>query len=164
MDRLYRTFEALSRVIAVTGVASLVLVIGVVVADIVWRRLTAQAMVGTVDLTQLCVMAAAFAAIPYTFLRKGHVGLEVLTDGLPRPLWLALDGAAALVGCATLAVLTWLAWRQAAQHVAYGDVSQNLAIPMIWYWAPLLAGGVLSCLATLLIAARAFTGAIAGRG
>jgi TRAP-type C4-dicarboxylate transport system permease small subunit len=163
IERLYRAFGALLHGVAVAGVASLVLVIAVVVADIAWRRLTAQAMIGTVDLTQLCVMFAAFAAIPYTFLRKGHVGLEVLTDPLPRRVWLVLDGIAALIGCATVGVLTWLAWCQARQHIAYGDVSQDLGIPMIWYWGPLLAGGVLSCLATLLIAARAFTAAAGHR-
>ena len=44
--------------------------IAIVVIDIIWRRIGGQSMVGAVDLTQFCVMAAASWAIPYAFLNK----------------------------------------------------------------------------------------------
>jgi hypothetical protein len=47
-------------------------------------------------------------------------------------------------------------------QLEYGDVSQTIAIPMIWYWIPLLYGCLLSTLVCLLISIEAVANAITG--
>ena len=56
---------------------------------------------------------------------------------------------------ALLAAILWNSIGQALIQLRQGDKSQTLGIPMIWYWAPLVAGTALSLLAVLLVGARA---------
>ena len=42
--------------------------------------------------------------------------------------------------------------------LGYGDVSQNIAIPMIWYWVPLLAGAALSWFICLVLLVQTVMG------
>jgi hypothetical protein len=46
---------------------------------------------------------------------------------------------------------------QAEQQIERGDTSMTLALPIAWYWAPLLVGLVISALACLAHAVRHFT-------
>lgn len=124
-----------------------------VVADIVLRRTLSYTITGTVDITQLCVMAVAFWSIPLAFIRGAHVGITLATQWLPARANALLDALAALAGFAFVALLTRYGYEQAMVSLDYGDKSQTIGIPIIWYWAFLLSGGVLSCLATLVLAA-----------
>jgi TRAP-type C4-dicarboxylate transport system permease small subunit len=61
-----------------------------------------------------------------------------------------------------VAVLVRYAWAQAAQQIAKGDTSMTLAIPIAWYWAPLLVGLAISALACVVHAVRHFQTALGG--
>lgn len=144
-----RAMERLTRWVAGLGVAALAVAIGLVVIDVVWRRIGAQSLIGAVDLTQLCVMAAAFLSIPYAFMRGAHVTVDLFAGRFgPRPTRL-LDAMGAGLSAALVAFLLYLSWGRAMEQWRYGDVSQDLAIPMIAYWACVLLGFALSALAAL---------------
>lgn len=157
-----RWIDRLCDAAAVAGIVCLIGAIAIVMIDIVLRRIFDLTVIGTVDLTQLCVMAAAFWSIPYGFLRDAHVRVELLTDRLPTRWQALLDAIAALVGCALIALLLGLSWGQALLRVEYGDRSLDLGIPMILYWGFLLSGCALACLATLTVAARRLRTALGG--
>jgi TRAP-type C4-dicarboxylate transport system permease small subunit len=68
------------------------------------------------DFTTYCLIAATFVGSPYVLMTRGHVNVDVLPlylGGRTR-LWLALASASvSLAFCVTIAVLTFLFWKEA---------------------------------------------------
>ena len=149
---LVRFAERLSAGLAAAGVACLLAATALTVGDVLLRRAVNVAVPGTVDLTQLCVVACVYAAMPYTFLSGGHVAVEVLTDRLP-PRGVALcELLALLLALALTLALFRYGLAQALLQHGYGDRSQTIGVPILWYWTPLLGGLLLSALACGLLA------------
>ena len=110
MDRFaafYRGMERLTLGTALAGMGFLLGAMAVTVADIGLRRLAGYAMVGTLDMVQLCIMVAACLAIPYAFVAGGHVGVDLATDPLPLRALAAVKAAAALAGAGFMAAAGW---------------------------------------------------------
>jgi TRAP-type C4-dicarboxylate transport system permease small subunit len=154
LARAYRAAEGFARAFAFVGVVLLVVTMVMTVTDIALRRTINLAIAGTVDITQLLVMASAFMAIPYAFFAESHVAVEIVVDRLPRRGIAVFKAFAALLALAFMAVALWYGWGQAMQQHGYGDRSQTIGIPILFYWAPLLAGCTLSIVATALLALR----------
>ncbi|WP_440995831.1 TRAP transporter small permease [Arhodomonas sp. SL1] len=150
---VHRLVERFLGWVAGAGVVVLGMAIVLTVADIIARALLGRSLSGLVDITQLCVMVMAFWAIPYTFMRGGHVGITAATDWLPPRGRALLDALAAIAGAALVALIGIYGYEQAVMALRYGDSSQTIGIPMIWYWGALLSGCALSLLATVVIAA-----------
>lgn len=151
---IYLSTQRLARYAAWLGVIALIGAATVTVFDVLVRRSMGYTIMGMVDITQLLIMAGVFMSIPYAFFRENHVGVEFITDVLPpRPL-AALKTITSLAGFVFMAACGGYAWSQAALQIEIGDVSQTAGIPMIWYWAPLLAGCALSAFACVLMALR----------
>jgi TRAP-type C4-dicarboxylate transport system permease small subunit len=154
MRRLYDTTAAVARW---GGAASLLLILAaglLTVTDIVARTLTGHGILGTTDIVQLLVMAAAFCAIPYGFFADSHVSVDLLTDGLSPRALAGVKGASALLGAALLIGLAWYGGIQAQLEASYGDMSSTIEIPKLWYWVWLVGGSVLAALAACAVAAR----------
>lgn len=139
------------------GVAAFAAAALLTVADVVGRRFGAP-IVGVIDLVQLCVLAGAWLVIPYAFLAGAHVGVDLVVEHLPARLNRVFRAVAGLAGAALALLILWGSWGAARQQMMFGDVSQQLGIPIIWYWAPLLLGAALSILAALLTVADALAG------
>lgn len=116
----------------------------ITVADIVSRRTLGLSVPGLIDLTQLLIMGSVFLCIPFTFERRGNVEVELLFDRLPRRARRVLAALWSLLSAAFLAAIAWHAGRAALQVLEYGERSPTLAVPMIWYWIPILFGTVLA--------------------
>lgn len=136
---------------AVAGMLLMTVAILVVIADVVLRHTVKISVMGTVDITQLCVMAAAFWSIPYTFAVGGHVKVELFDNIIPRRLTKLLDAIAALLGLAFMVGISYYGAKQGILHYRYHDRSQTIGIPMVWYWGFLVSGGILACLATATV-------------
>jgi TRAP-type C4-dicarboxylate transport system permease small subunit len=158
-----RTVEKLAGTVALAGVVMLAGAMSITVADILLRRIFDFAMIGTVDMVQLCIMATAFLSIPYAFVSGSHVGIEAATDLLPERALALVKAAAALASLGFMAAIGWFGLQQAMLQHGYGDVSQTIAIPMLYYWLPLLAGAALSVLATTVLSIRFLIQAATGR-
>jgi len=139
---------------ALFGILVLTVAILVVVGDIIWRRIGGGSFIGAVDLTQLSVVVAASLSIPYAFSTGAHVKVDLLGKYLSQGMKRFLDAMAALFGACLLGFLLWLTWGRAMEVWGYGDVSQDLAIPMILFWGALILGLFLSVLVCLLAAAK----------
>lgn len=153
--------ERVLHAVAVAGVAILSLAIVLTIADIAARAVLNVSITGMIDITQLCVMAMAFWSIPYAFIRDGHVRITFATERLPVRARAALDGLAAMAGVVVVALIGWFGLERALAALQYGDSSQTIGIPMIWYWAFLLSGCVLSLAATLIVTLRHLAVALA---
>jgi len=51
-----------------------------------------------------------------------------------------LRAMAALFGLVFLAGVFWFSSQQMMREYGYGDRSQSIGIPMVWYWLPLVFG------------------------
>jgi TRAP-type C4-dicarboxylate transport system permease small subunit len=139
--------------VCVLGLATLALM-----ADIAMRRSIGVSITGIVDLTQLAQMFCVSLAIPMAFLRESHVGVEFITDPLPKGWLVGVKAFAHLAGAAFMAAIAWYSLKQAAIQVDQGDKSQTLGLPVAIYWVPLVAGAALSAAASILLAVRDFAG------
>jgi TRAP-type C4-dicarboxylate transport system permease small subunit len=132
------------------GIGALIVAIVVVVADIVWRRIGGRSFIGAVDLTQLSVVVAASLSIPYAFSRRSHISIDLLQGYFSKAGIRCLDALSALCSAAVMGLIFFLSWGRATEIQKYGDVSQDLAIPMILFWGVFLAGTGLSTVLCLV--------------
>jgi TRAP-type C4-dicarboxylate transport system permease small subunit len=150
-------YDAIAAIARWGGAASLVLILAaglLTVADILIRTVKGGGILGTTDIVQLLVMAAAFCAIPYGFFADTHVSVDLLTDGLPRRGLASVKGVSALLGALLLVGLAWYGGLQAHLEYGYGDKSSTIEIPKVYYWFWLVGGSALAALAAVMVAAR----------
>lgn len=164
IERSHRALLALCRWTAWLGMVCLLGAMLVTVADVVLRRIDNAGIYGAVDLVQLLIMGAAFLAIPYGFLTRGHVAVSLVVDTFGRRATALADLLAAGLGCGLMAAIAWFGFKQAKMQAGYGDISLTLGLPMTWYWAPLLFGAALSALVCLQMLVEAALTVATGRG
>lgn len=121
-------------------------VILMTVADVFARKFFSTGYFGLVDVTQLAVIGFAYLAMPRAFFVRSHLAVELYDHKLSERVDRIFKSFALILSLGVLSVLLWYGWIQAFRVLRYGDVSQNVAIPMIWYWGLLLVGAALSWL------------------
>lgn len=109
------------------------------VVDVALRKLGANPIHGTYELVELLLVCAFFFALPATFLRDENIVVDMIDTWRPR--WVpALKRASAAGAVALLATIAWQSWLQARDAASFGDVTADLSLPRILYWAPLVFG------------------------
>ncbi|WP_207457387.1 TRAP transporter small permease subunit [Azospirillum sp. SYSU D00513] len=149
MRPLVQSLRALIVGAAVLGVLAYAAAALVTVADVVGRQMAAP-IPGVVDLVQLFVLGGAWLVIPYAFLTGAHVGVDLLVESFPDAVGRGLRAVASVAAAGLLALMLVHCYEAFQQQLMFGDRSQQLGIPIIWYWVPLLAGMALSIIAALL--------------
>lgn len=144
-----RYIDAILQALAYLGLALIGLAAIVTVADVLLRNFGGRPIFGVVDLTQLMMMYAVFFSIAYGFSVRSHVAVTILTDLLGGSVNRALAIFWWLVSAAVLGFLCYATLQRGLMAYQYGDVSQNLRLPMSLYWAPVVVGFFLSMLGAL---------------
>ena len=129
--------------------------VAALMVDIAARKTVGFSILGMIDLTQLAQMACVFLVLPLAFLKESHVSVDFITERFPPRARAAIECVSALIAIVLLAAILWYSWGQARIQVSQGDRSVTLGIPMLWYWAPLLAGTALSIAACGLVLFKA---------
>ena len=129
--------------------------VAALMVDIAARKTIGFSILGMIDLTQLAQMACVFLVMPLAFLKESHVSVDFITERFPPRVRAAIECVSALIAIALLAAILWYSWGQARIQVSQGDRSVTLGIPMLWYWAPLLTGTLLSIGASVLVFLKA---------
>ena len=140
--------------LALLGTAAFLVAVGLTVTDIALRSVSGLTVHGLTDIVTLCTMVGAMLAIPYGFATDQHVSIDVFTSRMPARLQRALRIFAALLAFAFLGGAFWYAIPQVMTAYTYGDRSQSIGIPMVWYWLPLLLGLGAAALVNLYLAMR----------
>lgn len=143
-----RFAERLSVVLALLGAVSLGVAAGLTFVDVILRPF-GDSIRGIVDLVQLFVISGVFLAMPYTFLSDGHVRVQIVLDQLPEGWRRAVLIAVSLLMLVFVTILAIRTYDGFMQVFERRDRSQAIAIPMIYYWGPMLVGLILSVPATL---------------
>ncbi len=124
------------------------------VADVLLRTFFRYPIQGMLELVELGLACTIFLALPAVFLRDEHLVVDVI-DHLVRPSAVRiLDLSGALLSLAVLVTMAWQMVPLARSMHEFGDVTSDLSIPKIYYWAPVLLGVVASALATLVFILR----------
>lgn len=110
-----------------------------IVVDVVLRKFGANPIHGTYELVELLLVCTFFVALPATFLRDENIVVDMIDTWRPRwvPMLKRTWAAGAVVLLATIA---WQSWLQARDAASFGDVTSDLSLPKILYWAPLVFG------------------------
>lgn len=156
MARLEAALARLVFAAAAVGFLSFSAAALVTVADIVARR-TGLAVPGVVDLVQLFVLAGAWCVMPYAFLHGAHVSVDLLLQAVSERLRAVLRLVGNILTVALLLPMSVEAYQAFEVQRMFGDRSQQIGIPIAWYWAPVLAGLFLSTLAAMWVLAGALT-------
>lgn len=98
----------------------------------------------------MLLMAAASWSIPHAFSTGAHVSVDLLAKIGKNGSALAMEGVAQLLATLLMAFLFRLSWQRAMEQWGYGDVSQNLAIPLMAFWLFLLSGLAVAAVACLV--------------
>lgn len=159
---LFRRLEQASEALAYIGMILISVAIAALIVDIVGRKTTGFTILGISDMMQLLVMACICLAMPFAFAREGHVSVEFVTDRLPPRALAPVKLLVAVLSLVFVVVLARFAVAQASQQIAKGDISMTLAIPIFWYWLPLLIGLLVSAIVCLVHAARYLVAAATG--
>ncbi len=149
MTRVHSLARSLVSALAALGVAAYGGAALVTVADVIGRNFDLPVQ-GVVDLVQLLVVTGAWLVMPFAFMSGAHVGVDFVVKALPSALRVPLQLGAAAVALALVGLMLWYGFETFDVRSAYGDRSQQLGIPVAWYWYPLLVGLTLSLLGIVL--------------
>ena len=105
---------------------------------------------GTSEIVELLLACTFFLALPAVFLREEHIIVDVVDGFAPRAVPL-LRRCAEAVAIVVLATMAWQGWQAAAETLVFNDVTSDLSIHRLWYWAPVLFGLIGSALAALYL-------------
>jgi TRAP-type C4-dicarboxylate transport system permease small subunit len=135
--------------LAILGVAAFGAAALVTVVDILGRRI-GYPIEGVVDLVQLSVVTGAWLTMPFAFYTATHVTVDFLLAALPASLVIPLKVLGALASFVLVGLMLWRGYLTFETRTMFGDKSQQLGIPIAWYWYPLLVGLAVSLPAILL--------------
>ena len=124
------------------------------VADVLLRTFFRYPIQGMLELVELGLACTIFLALPAVFLRDEHLVVDVIDHLVPPSAVRILDLLGALLSLAVLVTMAWQMVPLARTMHEFGDVTSDLSIPKIYYWAPVLLGVVASALATLVFIVR----------
>lgn len=149
MRRLLGALRMLVTAAAVVGVLGYAAAAVLTVGDVIGRQIGTP-IPGMVDLVQLFVLGGAWLVIPYAFMTGAHVGVDLVVDMLPRAVERGARALASLAAVGLLGLMLMECYKAFQMQILFGDKSQQLGIPIMYYWVPLLIGVGLSILAALL--------------
>ncbi len=146
MDLVKTAARRLIDGLAVLGVLAYGIAALVTVADVLGRRFGFP-ITGVVDLVQLFVVTGAWLVMPFAFATATHVSVDLLLTNAPRFIQLPLAFMSAVLAFGLVALMLWQGYLTFETRTMFGDRSQQLGIPIAWYWYPLLLGLAVSLLA-----------------
>jgi len=140
LHRLYRASGLLSA-------ASLVLICGLILAQVIARNLGST--VRDADEFAAWAMAAAgFFGLPYALYCGSHIRVSAVARFVPESLHHAMEVLASAIGMALAAYLAWYCAAFVLESFRFNEVSQGLVpVPMWIPQLPMVLGSVLLAVA-----------------
>jgi TRAP-type transport system small permease protein len=105
-------------------------IMGLTLVDVAGRKLLSTSVPGSLELTELLLVAVIFAGLPLVSLAGEHVVFDSLDPWLPRAVRRAQHLLVNALCVAALAGMAWLMWQKAGQMASYGDTTAQLKLPL----------------------------------
>lgn len=115
--------------------------------DVIGRKLVDNSIPGSLELTELMMVAVIFGALPLVSLRGEHVTFDSLDAHLPAAVRRAQAVIVHLLCAAALLGLAWLMWQMGGQFSETGETTAQLRIVK----APFIYGMAVLCGLTGLV-------------
>ncbi len=122
--------------------AALFAIMALTFFDVSGRKFLSQSIPGSLELTELLMVAVIFAGLPLVSLRGEHVLFDSLDSLLPPWLVQWQKRGVHLLCAAALAGVAWLLASKAAQMMVDGDITAQLKIaqgPFVFFMAAMCA-------------------------
>lgn len=155
---LDRLLDALSRALVWIGGLLMLSVMVITVVDIISRWTVQTGYIGLVDITQFAVVGFVYLSLPHLFLTDGNVAIALYDKKMSKRQDAALQLLTQSLSLGILSVLFNYCLQRAERVLRYGDVSQNIEIPMIGFWLLILVGLALTLLVVFVGVIKAIAG------
>ena len=113
----------------VTAAVALFAIMALTFFDVGGRKLLSNSIPGSLELTELLMVAVIFAALPLVSLRGEHVVFDSLDSRLPQAFRTIQRGLVHVLCAAAMLGLAWLMWQTGNDFRASGETTAQLGIP-----------------------------------
>src|SRR6478752_3016136 len=146
-DGLLRLAGRVQRVQLWLAVVALVALMMVTVIDVFMRYLFNRPVRGSFDAVEGLLLLFVFNSMAATFFGRRNVVIDIIDSFVPRRLSGMLIRIADFLSVLILGLLAWAMLVPAAQSYAYGELKQDLGLPIFILWIAALASlvGTLFC-------------------
>ncbi len=148
MTLFAKTLNKCSEVLKMLGALALTAMMLLTVVDVIGRFFK-HPIFGSVELVGFLSVIVVAAALPYTYKKDGHVGVEILVRLLPEKAQVLTDIFTRSLSLILFCIITWQMFLYAGDMRETGEVSMNLEFP-IYYIIYALAVGILIFSVTIL--------------
>lgn len=142
---------AVAKVSSVVAAAALAVMVVAIVVDVVMANLFKQPITGTFDLVETTLVIGVFMGFPITFLRNGHIAVDVIDHFVSPAAVARLKWVAAAVSMLFLLFFAWQMASPALDAFKFGERKQELGLPLWVLWIPMILGFVLSAVALVAV-------------
>jgi len=122
--------------------------------DILGRKFLSNSIPGSLELTELLLVAVIFGALPGVSRRGEHVQFDSLDAVLPAAARSVQKVVVALAAAGLFFALAWIMWATGGQFAQSGETTARLGIPK----APFIYAMAVLCAAAALMHAGVLTG------
>ena len=156
-----RSLEAfvvrLNRAVHGVGLAVLLLLMLVTVADVIGRYVFDHPIPGTFELTGLMLAMIVFFALGHTQIHRGHVRISMIASFLSPKKGIILDGVIHLVSFSLFSLVAW----QLTEHAHRLWAANNVSGVLSWPVYPFVIAAALGCSLFSLVLLVQFVHALA---
>ena len=122
-------------------------IMALTLVDVSGRKLFSHSLPGSLEVTELLLVAVIFAGLPLVSLRQEHIVFDSLDPLLPPWLRRVQQFVVEALCAVALAGIAWLMWVKGAQLGEYGETTAQLKMGL----APFVHGMSLLCAVTALV-------------
>jgi TRAP-type C4-dicarboxylate transport system permease small subunit len=120
--------------------AALIVMMAVTICDVFLRYLFNSPIRGSYELVESTLVVFVFHGMSSAFLYRRNIVIDLI-DSFADPRFIAvLVRISDVLAVVALCLLTYAMIKPAMQAYAYGDVKQELMLPIYWLWIVALAG------------------------
>jgi TRAP-type C4-dicarboxylate transport system permease small subunit len=163
LGRAVAAVRAVNRWLHLAAGLLLLLVMLVTIVDIVGRTLFDSPFRGTVELTEMAMVAIVYLGLGYAAHEGDHISVDLVDSQIGPRMQLALAVFTGVFGAAVIGLLTWNLARFAARLDAGGFTTAVLEIPQGTVAQIAVVGGGMLVLALVGTAALALRSLLKGR-
>lgn len=128
----YWLYGTLLTGIAVAAGAALFILMFLVDANALTRKLLNWPIVGTQEITEALMPLIILLPLGFTQLKRGHIRVQLLTDRLPRGTRRIIYMVTLAAGCAFFAWVAWATYLYALRAYNVGETAWGLVRFPIW--------------------------------
>lgn len=105
-------------------------IMALTLVDVLGRKLLSQSVPGSLEVTELLMVAVIFAGLPLVSLAGEHIVFDSFDRFIPPALQRVQQAAVDLLCLVLLAGLAWVMWGKAGQMAEFGDTTAQLRLPL----------------------------------